>query len=158
MANVISRGESLPMSNLEGDELAKACAASMWSTDHATQHLNMNLEEVREGYARISMKVSGIMINGQGNAHGGYIFTLADSTFAFACNSRNQISVAQHCTISYLAPGREDDVLTAEAVERAHAGRSGLYDVTVRNQNGVAIAEFRGASRTVKGQHLPDTE
>ena len=136
------------------DELAKACAASMWKTDHASQGLGFRIEEVHPGYARLSMVVRRDMLNGQLIAHGGFMFTLADSAFAFACNTYNQFAVAQHCAVTFLAPGFEGDILTAEAVERHRAGRSGIYDVTVTNQKGELIAEFRGNSRTVKGQHV----
>ncbi|PCH47932.1 MAG: phenylacetic acid degradation protein PaaD [Hyphomicrobiales bacterium] len=138
------------------DALARDCANSMWSTDNASQELGMVMEDVRKGYARLSMPIRKNMTNGQKIAHGGFIFTLADSAFAFACNGRNQFTVAQHCAISFLAPGFEGDVMTAEAQERQFAGRSGIYDITVTNQNGEKIAEFRGHSRTVKGQHFPD--
>lgn len=138
------------------DQLALECANSMWSTDKASQGLGMEMEEIRLGYARLTMTIRDDMTNGQKIAHGGFIFTLADSSFAFACNGRNQFTVAQHCAISFLAPGFEGDVMTAEAQERQFAGRSGIYDITVTNQKGEKIAEFRGHSRTVKGQHFPD--
>lgn len=127
----------------------------MWENDEASRGLGMVKEEVRLGYARLTMKVRADMLNGQKIVHGGFVFTLADSTFAFACNGRNQFTVAQHCAITFLAPGFEGDVLTAVAQERHFAGRSGIYDCTVTNQNGETIAEMRGHSRTVKGQHLP---
>ncbi|MEE9374733.1 MAG: hydroxyphenylacetyl-CoA thioesterase PaaI [Rhizobiaceae bacterium] len=137
------------------DKLAKACADIMWENDDASKGLGMKIEEVRLGYARLSMKVRQDMTNGHDNAHGGFIFSLADSAFAFACNTRNQITVGQHCSISYLAPGKFGDVLTATALELHHASRSGIYNVAVINQEGTKIAEFRGHSRTIKGQHLP---
>jgi len=138
------------------DKLAADCADVMWANDNASKGLGMVREEVRLGYARLSMPVRKDMTNGQKIAHGGFIFTLADSTFAFACNGRNQFTVAQHCTITFLAPGFEGDTLTAIAQERHFAGRSGIYDITVKNQDSKTIAEFRGHSRTVKGQHIPD--
>ncbi len=141
--------------NLTGDELARACADHMWSTDYASKALGMKIEEIREGYARISMPVRDDMANGQGMCHGGMIFTLADSTFAFSCNGRNQNTVAQHCAITFLSPGRVGDTLVAISQERAKAGRSGIYDVTVSNTAGDIIAEFRGNSREVKGQPFP---
>ena len=140
------------------DELAKAAAAAMWNNDNASRGLGMVIEEVRPGYARLNMKIRDDMTNGQDIAHGGFIFTLADSAFAFACNSHNQFAVAQHCAVTFLAPGQKGETLTAEAVERHNAGRSGLYDVTVTNQSGEKIAEFRGNSRTVKGQHVSADE
>ncbi|MEM8749076.1 MAG: hydroxyphenylacetyl-CoA thioesterase PaaI [Pseudomonadota bacterium] len=138
------------------EQLAHACADSMWSTDQASQGLGMEIEEIRTGYARLSMTIEPRMTNGQRIAHGGFIFTLADSAFAFACNTYNQLTVAQHCSISFLAPGAEGDRLTAIAQEQHKAGRSGLYDVMVHNQNGDLIAAFRGHSRMVPGQHIED--
>ena len=97
------------------------------------------------------MEVTTAMTNGHGMCHGGYIFLLADSAFAFACNSHGQRSVAQHCAVTFLAPGRLGSRLTAEAVERQRADRSGITDVTVRDETGAVIAEFRGHSRTIPG-------
>jgi acyl-CoA thioesterase len=136
------------------DQLAKACADAMWSNDAASQKLGMKIENIGVGTARLSMVVRGDMANGQKLTHGGYIFTLADSAFAFACNTYNQFAVAHHCTISFLAPSFEGDQLTATATQRNRSGRSGIYDVTVVNQDGETIAEFRGNSRTVKGRHV----
>ncbi|KZK85396.1 Acyl-coenzyme A thioesterase PaaI [Pseudovibrio sp. Ad13] len=135
-------------------ELAEAVAASMWDEDEATQALGMTLDEIAPGRAVISMKVMERMTNGHKTCHGGYIFTLADSAFAFACNSHNQRVVAFQCSITYLAPAFEDDVLTATAEELTVQGRSGIYDIHVRNQDGAHIAEFRGNSRTIKGTHI----
>ena len=140
------------------DKIAVACADAMWANDNASRGLGMIKEEVRLGYARLSMIVREDMTNGQKIVHGGFIFTLADSAFAFACNGRNQFTVAQHCAVTFLAPGFVGDNLTAVAQERHFAGRSGIYDVTVSNQNGDTIAEFRGHSRSVKGQHIPDED
>ncbi|RWR51111.1 hydroxyphenylacetyl-CoA thioesterase PaaI [Sinirhodobacter huangdaonensis] len=136
-------------------ELAEAAAAAMWTDDSASQRLNMTLEQVAPGAARLSMTVTEAMSNGHGNCHGGYIFTLADSTFAFACNSYNQRAVAQHCSVTYLIPVHIGDRLTATAREVSRQGRSGVYDVRITNQDGAQVAEFRGHSRTVKGTHLP---
>lgn len=139
---------------LSPQALAQACAAAMWQNDQATQHLNMVLSKVDAGTASISMTVQKIMLNGHGSCHGGYLFTLADSCFAFACNTYNQRAVAQHCSITYLAPAFEHDELTATATEISRIGRSGIYDVIIRNQNNEHIAEFRGHSRTIKGTLL----
>jgi acyl-CoA thioesterase len=136
-------------------ELAEASARAMWNGDSASQRLNMRLDHIAPGAATLSMEITGAMSNGHGNCHGGYIFTLADSAFAFACNSYNQIAVAQHCSVTYLIPGRIGDRLTAAATEVSRRGRSGIYDIRVTNQNGEHVAEFRGHSRTVKGTHLP---
>lgn len=138
------------------DQLAKACADAMWENDEASKGLGMKIEEVRLGYARLSMPVRKDMTNGQGNAHGGFIFALADSAFAFACNGRNQFTVAQHCSITYIAPGKLGNTLTAIAIEKSNKSRSGIYDVKITNKKGETIAEFRGHSRTIKGQYLPD--
>lgn len=138
------------------DDLARACAAALWAEDLASQRLGMVLEDVGPGRAVLSMTITADMVNGHGSAHGGFIFTLADSAFAFACNTVDQRSVGQQASITYLAPARAGDRLTATAVERARPGRSGLYDVTVTGPDGGLIAEFRGHSRTVKGRILAD--
>ncbi|MFN4059254.1 MAG: hydroxyphenylacetyl-CoA thioesterase PaaI [Paracoccus hibiscisoli] len=138
------------------DDLARACAAAMWAQDVASQRLGMVLEDVGPGRAVLSMTITPDMVNGHGTAHGGFIFALADSAFAFACNTVDQRSVGQHAAITYLAPARAGDRLTATATERARQGRSGLYDVTVTGADGTLIAEFRGHSRTVKGRILAD--
>lgn len=141
-----------------GDELAKACAKVMWSNDNASRGLGMEIVSIIQGAAKISMTVRDDMTNGQKHCQGGFIFTLADSAFAYACNGYNQFTVAQHCNISFLKPGLEGDTLEAHAREITRLGRSGVYDVTVTNQNNEIIAEFRGNSRTVKGTHLPIPE
>ncbi|WP_334193470.1 hydroxyphenylacetyl-CoA thioesterase PaaI [Pararhodobacter sp.] len=138
------------------DELAQACAAAMWADDNATRHLGMELSDVRAGHATMTMRVRPEMTNGHKICHGGYIFTLADSAFAFACNTYNQRVVAQMGQITFLAPGQEGDVLTARAAEVWRQGRSGIYDITVTRQDGTRIAEFRGHSRSIKGTHLPE--
>ncbi|WP_270730861.1 hydroxyphenylacetyl-CoA thioesterase PaaI [Shimia sp. Alg240-R146] len=137
---------------MTGQARAEASAQAMWESDRASQYLGMQIVEVGEGQATLQMTVRPEFCNGHGICHGGLTFTLADSAFAFACNSRNQATVAQHNQVSYLAPGREGDVLTATAREVSLSGRSGLYDVTVTNQDAVVIAEFRGASRAIRGQ------
>jgi acyl-CoA thioesterase len=126
----------------------------MWAEDQASQGLGMTVERVAPGEAVLSMPVRPDMTNGHGICHGGFIFTLADSAFAFACNTYNQRTVAQQCTVTFLQPGRRGDTLTAHAVERNRSGRSGIYDVTVRNGQGEVVAEFRGHSRTIAGTLL----
>ncbi len=138
-------------------ELAEACARMMWDDDRASQRLGMTIDHIAPGEATLTMEVTGQMTNGHGTAHGGYIFALADSAFAFACNSYNQRTVAQHCSITYLAPVSEGERLTAIARENVRSGRSGIYDVRVVNQRAQHVAEFRGHSRTVKGTHLPES-
>lgn len=130
---------------------AERSARAMWQDDRASQWFGMRIVEVDEGRAVMDMTVAPEHCNGHGICHGGVTFTLADSAFAFACNSRNQVTVAQHNVISYLAPGHEGDVLTAVARETDLSGRNGIYDVTVTNQDGRKIAEFRGFSRAIRG-------
>jgi len=135
--------------------LAEAAGASMFARDAASQALGMKLVEIRPGYARMTMPVRTDMLNGHQTCHGGFIFALADSAFAFACNSHNHTTVGAGCTIDYLAPGRLDDLLTAEAFERTLAGKTGIYDVNVTNQEGKMIATFRGKSHRVAGEVVP---
>jgi len=132
--------------------LADAVTQAMWSRDRATQGLGIQILSVKPGYALFAMPVRGDMVNGHHICHGGFIFTLADSTFAFACNSYNQNTVASSCNIDFLAPAREGDVLEAEAVERSLAGRTGVYDITVRTRSGKTVALFRGKSYRIKGE------
>ncbi len=138
------------------DDVAQACADAMWADDNATQHLGMVLSDVRAGQAVMTMTVRPEMTNGHKICHGGYIFTLSDSAFAFACNTYNQRVVAQMAQVTFLAPAFEGDVLRAEAREVWRQGRGGIYDISVTRDDGVKIAEFRGHSRTVKGTHLPE--
>lgn len=119
--------------------------------DRASRSLGMKLEEIRLGFARLSMRVTRNMVNGQDVCHGGLIFMLADSSFGFACNSHNQRALAASCAIDFLSPAYLDDELIAEAAEIERKGRHGIYDVRVTNQNGDTIALFRGKSATVKG-------
>jgi acyl-CoA thioesterase len=142
------------MDRREPQALAEACAAAMWAEDRASQGQGMRLERVGPGTAAMSMVVQEHMTNGHGLCHGGFIFALADSTFAFACNSYDQRAVAQHCSITFLRSARLGERLLAEAVEVHRGGRSGLYDVTVRTEDGGVVAAFRGHSRTIKGTLL----
>jgi acyl-CoA thioesterase len=132
-------------------EIARLSAEAMWAEDKASQGLGMKIDKVGPGFAALSMSVADNMVNGHGFCHGGFIFTLADSAFAFACNSHGQRAVAQQCAVTFLAPGRLGMRLIAEARERHRADRSGIYDVTVRDEAGAVIAEFRGHSRTLPG-------
>ena len=132
--------------------LARACAEAMWRDDMASQDLGMRLDHVGPGAATLSMAVRAEMVNGHGMCHGGYIFTLADSAFAFACNTHNQRCVAQHCAVTYVLPAKLGERLSASAVEVSRAGRSGIYDVTVTRGDGAAVAEFRGHSRVIEGR------
>ena len=135
-------------------ELAEACATAMWNDDSASQNLGMSLDHVAPGEAALSMTITDQMTNGHGMCHGGYIFTLADSAFAFACNTYNQRVVAQACAVTYLNPVELGARLTARAREISRRGRSGIYDVRVSDATGTVIAEFRGHSRVIKGTHL----
>ena len=137
---------------MDAAALARACADAMWKDDAATQSLGMQLISVAPGQAVITMTVTDRMVNGHKLCHGGYIFTLADSAFAFACNTYNQRTVAQHCAVTFLASAKLGDKLVARAVERQRSGRSGIYDVTVTREEGNVIAEFRGHSRTIEGE------
>ncbi len=140
------------------DARARKCADLMFAQDTASAGLGMTITEVGPGRAVLTMKVRPDMLNGHGICHGGFIFTLADSAFAFACNSYNQLVVAQQNQITYLAPGKPGETLTATAIEASRAGRSGIYDVTVTGGDGRTVALFRGLSRSVKGQHFEEDE
>ena len=137
------------MTSTDANMLAKRCADAMWADDCASRGLGMELLDIAPGRSRVAMTVTEAMTNGHGMCHGGFIFTLADSAFAFACNTYNERVVAQHCAVTYLRPGRLGMRLTARATERSRAGRSGIYDVTVTDEAGTQIAEFRGHSRAL---------
>jgi acyl-CoA thioesterase len=139
---------------LSPDDLARACANAMWKDDNASRGLGMEILEIKAGRATLAMTVKPDMVNGQGIAHGGFIFTLADSAFAFACNSHNERVVAAQGNITFLRPGKTGDRLVATAREISRSGRSGIYDVRVTVDD-VVIAEFRGHSRTVAGEWIP---
>lgn len=139
---------------LTGAALARACAEAMLSRDHASQALGIELLDASPGRARATLTLGPAMVNGHAIAHGGVIFTLADSTFAFACNSRNEPNVALQCSISYVAAGRLGDVLVAEAVEQSSKGRTGVYDITITRGEGELVALFRGVCYRVKGTVL----
>ena len=133
--------------------IAERAARVMWESDLASRGLGMEIVAVGPGVATLAMSVGEAMVNGHGAAHGGFIFALADSAFAFACNSYGETTVAAQCAITYLRPGRRGGRLIAEAREIARGGRTGIYDVTVRCE-GETIAEFRGHSRTVGGSFI----
>jgi acyl-CoA thioesterase len=133
-------------------ELARTLAQAMWAEDRASSGLGMRLDAVGPGHARLSMTITEDMANGHGICHGGFIFALADSAMAFAANSRGEAAVAQHALITFVRPGKVGEVLVADAVERMHAGRSGMYDVRVSAEEGELVAEFRGHTRTIRGK------
>ena len=135
--------------------VAELAGRTMFERDPASQALGMVLDDIRPGYARMTMTVRADMLNGHATCHGGYIFMLADSAFAFACNSHNLSTVGAGCTIDYLAPGRAGDVLVAEATEQALQGKTGVYDVTVKTADGRTIALFRGKSHRIGGTVAP---
>ena len=137
---------------------AEKCAALMLDKDAATKGLGMTIKRIAPGEATLTMTVRPEMLNGHGICHGGFIFTLADSAFAFACNTYNQLTVAQQNQITFLQPGKAHETLTASAAEVSRTGRSGIYDVTVTGEGGRTVALFRGLSRTVKGQHYAEEE
>ena len=132
------------------DQRAAAAGEAMYARDTASQALGMALEQVRPGYARLRMAVRADMLNGHGSCHGGMVFALADSAFAFACNSHDVVTVASSCSIEFLAPAQEGDELVAEAEERFREGRNGVYDVNVRRGDGSLIATFRGRSASTR--------
>jgi acyl-CoA thioesterase len=131
--------------------VAEASARAMFGQDRASQALGMRILEVRPGYARLAMTVREDMVNGHKICHGGLIFTLADSAFAFACNTYDLVTVAASGSIEFLLPGRLGDELTAVAEERTRSKRAGVYDVAVRNQRGECVAMFRGRSHEIGG-------
>jgi acyl-CoA thioesterase len=136
--------------SLSPADLARACAEAMWKEDDASQGLGMEILRVTPGEAVLAMTVQPHMVNGHGIAHGGFIFLLADSAFALACNSRNERTVAAQCNISFIRPGRLGERLVATAQEISLTGRSGIYDVRVTVDD-TTIAELRGHSRTIGG-------
>jgi acyl-CoA thioesterase len=137
-------------------EIARLSAQAMLAEDRASRALGMRIEAMAPGLAVLSMQVGPDMVNGHGLCHGGYIFTLADSALAFASSSHNQRTVAQHCQITYLTPGRLGMRLLAEARERHRGDRNGIYDVTVKSDAGETIAEFRGHIRLIPGTLVPE--
>lgn len=139
------------------DDLARAVGRAMYEADACSRALGFELIEVRAGYTRMRAAVRPDFLNGHGICHGGLIFTLADSTFAFACNSHNVNTVASGCSIEFLRPVHGGDVLTAEAVEQTVSGRTGIYDIRVVNRAGETVAMFRGKSAHIKGHVIPPT-
>jgi acyl-CoA thioesterase len=131
--------------------VAEGSARAMYAQDHASQALGMRILEVRPGYARLSMTVREDMVNGHKLCHGGLIFTLADSAFAFACNTYNSVTVASAANVEFLLPARLGDELTATAEERSRSKRTGVYDVVVCNEQGESVALFRGRSHELGG-------
>ncbi|CAM2166830.1 phenylacetyl-CoA thioesterase [Paraburkholderia sacchari] len=150
--------QTAALADMTPDELAHATAQAMYAADGCSRALGMELLEVRAGYARLRMAVRPEFLNGHQICHGGLIFTLADSTFAFACNTYNVNTVAAGCSIEFLRPVQPDDVLTAEAVEQVLSGRNGIYDIRVTNRAGETVAMFRGKSAQIRGNVIPAAE
>ena len=137
---------------MDAQAIAEACRDAMWDDDRASRALGIEVVAVGPGSATLTMTVREDMLNGHDICHGGLVATLADSAFAFACNAYNEVTVAAGFDVNLVAAAQKGDVLTAEAVELAKTGRTGVYDVTVRNQHGERIAAFRGRSVTLRGR------
>ncbi len=140
------------MSESDKQQIAERSAATMYSRDHASQALGMRIIEMRPGSAKLAMTVRQDMVNGHAICHGGLIFTLADSAFAFACNSYNHTTVAAGASIDFLGPAHLGDELTADAHEVWRSRRSGIYEIVVTNQRGERLALFRGRSHQLDGR------
>ena len=136
---------------MNSKQMAAKVAETILESDQTCRSMGIRLENINEGTAKLALKIQEQHINGHGICHGGIIFTLADSAFAFACNSRNTASVAQHANVTFIKPAKLGDKLFATAREISLIKRNGIYDVTVKNENADLIAEFRGYSRTIKG-------
>ena len=139
-----------------GDAFARQVADALYARDVTARKLGITVEAVGLGWSRLAMTVTADMVNGHAVAHGGYLFLLADTAMAYASNSHNQVALAQHAQITFIAPGKAGETLTATAREVSRSGRNGLYDIDVRGDEGRLIAAFRGATRTVRGQTDPE--
>lgn len=145
------------MMALTPDQIAQRCADIMWPDDYAARGLGIEIVSVAAGQATLRMTVRQDMVNGHGNCHGGFIFAVADSTFAYACNSDNHRAVAAGVDINFVAPAHLGDILTAVGKVRHQGGRSGVYDIEVTNQDNRLIAVFRGRSSRIKGHFFEET-
>jgi acyl-CoA thioesterase len=143
-------------SALDAQALAEAVRQKMFANDAASQAMGMMIEAVGPGTARMAMTVRADMLNGFKICHGGFITTLADSAFAFACNSHNEMTVASGIVVDFLAPAHEGDRLVAECHELARTGKTGVYDIHVTNQHGRKVMVMRGRSHTLKGRPVVD--
>jgi len=135
-------------------QIAERCAEIMWPDDHAARGLGIEIAAIGPGEATLRMPVRQDMVNSHGTCHGGFIFALADSAFAYACNSHNHYAVAGGVDINFIAPAHLGDTLTAHGRERQQGGRNGVYDVEVADQTGKLIALFRGRSVRIKGHYF----
>lgn len=140
----------------EQDPFARACSDAMHANDRTAHMMGIDIVDTVAGQAVLKMKVRNDMLNGHDVCHGGMLFTLADTAFAHACNNTNKVTLASGCTIDFLAPAYEGEVLTATAVERSRSGRTGVYDVEIHNPDGKLVATFRGRSYQLKGSVLPE--
>lgn len=140
------------------DHTARRCAAHMYAADRASRHLGIDIIDVAPGHARATMTVADTMVNGHDLCHGGYVFLLADTAFAFACNTYDVVTVAAACDVVFVRPALAGQRLTADASERIRHGRSGIYDVTVTRDDGEVVAEFRGHSRASARPILDDPD
>ncbi len=140
---------------LSAQDIARTVGETMYRKDDAAQHIGIALKEISPGRAVMTLRVLDYMLNGHRICHGGYVFTLADTAFAYACNSYNQNTVAQAAQINFIKPVPVNSLLTATAVEVAKTGRTGLYDIVVRDESRETVAFFRGNSHTIKGQMIP---
>jgi acyl-CoA thioesterase len=141
-----------PIKNNDAVDLARRVGQAMWAVDTASKDtMGMELLECSPGRAVLRMEVKALHLNGHLICHGGFIFTLADTTFAFACNSHNKVTVAAGCSIEFLKSGQLGDVLTCVGVEQTLTGRHGIYDMQVSNQRGEVVAMFRGKSAQIAG-------
>lgn len=143
---------------LTPEQVARRCAEIMWPDDHAARGLGMRIADVGPGTATLTMAVRSEMVNGHGICHGGFIFAVADSTFAYACNSFNHRTVAAGVDINFLAPAHLGDILTARGHSRQQGSRSGVYDIEVTNQAGMLVAVFRGRAARIKGHFFDPNE
>ncbi len=149
--------EDVPAYDADGRQAtAERATRALYDGDRASQTLGMRIESCGPGHATVTMRIRPDMVNGHRICHGGLIFALADSAFAFACNSYGDNTVAAGAAIEFLAPGREGDVLRAIASERWRAGRAGIYEIEVRNQRDEAVALFRGRSHQIAGRLIDD--
>ena len=147
-----------PQEPVSPQRAAELCAQALSQRDPCAQDLGIELAEVRPGYARMTLAVTQTMVNGHGTCHGGMLFTLADTAFTYACNSRNRVTVASGASIDFLGPGRLGDTLIATAIGHTLTGRTGLYDVEITNQRGDLLAVFRGRSCRLQGELVPGLE
>ncbi|MEH6577578.1 MAG: hydroxyphenylacetyl-CoA thioesterase PaaI [Amphritea sp.] len=146
----------MQVEEMSPQQLAEACSAALHERDLAALGMGIEIIAVAPGYAKLTMAVRRDMLNGHDTSHGGFMFALADTAFAHACNSYNKVTVASGCSIDYVAPGFEGDTLTAIAKERTRTGRTGVYDITLYNQNDQELAFFRGKSHQIKGTVIPE--